>query len=230
MNVEIVYPDDGWFLQRVGEYLVNSIKFAKGSLWKPNHKKRYDLTYFINYHLYQPCDSKIVGGYFTHEENEEFKEIAKKVDFAVCMCERYRKVIDTVNKNNYVIYQPNDLEILKPKLILGYASRSYNSGRKGEHLLKKVAKLPFVEIKKAEGQLKFEDMGKFYNSIDYILITSKIEGGPMCLTEGLACGKEIITTDVGMVPELKDCKYVHVFDRSKKENLFKLLEELYEKK
>jgi len=213
MKVEIVYPEDGWFLQRVGEYLVNGIRFAKGSIRYPNEKKKFDITYFINYWLYRPCNSEIVGGYFTHEEKrreKRFKSVGQKVDFAVHMCERYKKVLDGKCKHNYIIYQPNDLKRLKPKLILGYASRHYPSGRKGEELLNVVSKLPFVEIKMASGNYNFENMVDFYNSVDYILITSKIEGGPMSLTEGLACGKEIITTDVGMVPKLKGCKYVHV--------------------
>jgi len=230
MKVQVVYPTDNWILEKWGEYLVNGIDFVTGSHWNSSDKIRWDLTYFVNYALYKPCNSKIVGGYFTHEENKRFKEIAKKMDFVVCMCEKYRRVIENINKNNYIIHQPTDLKNFKPKIRLGFASRFYKSGRKGEDLLNIVSELPFVDIKLATGQIKAKDMGDFYNSIDYILITSKLEGGPMCLTEGLACGKEIITSNVGLVPELKDCGYVYVYDRSDPQNLIDLLNDLYKKR
>lgn len=230
IKVQIVYPIDGWILQKFGEYLVNGIDFATGSPWESNDKIKWDLTYFMNYRLYKSCNSLIIGGYFTHEENKHFKEIARKVDFTVCMCERYKEVLDTIRNNNYVIYQPTDLERLKPFLKLGYSGILERSERKGKDLLKIVSKLQFVKLKITNGKLKEDQMVDFYNSLDYILITSKIEGGPMSLTEGLACGREIITSDVGMVPELKDCKYIHIYDRKNPQNLINLLEDLYKKK
>ena len=225
IRVRIVPLKDGWILDKIGEYLINGIDYAVVDL---DFNKPYDLTYFMHYSMVRPCNSKIVGAYFTHRANKQFEEKAKEVNFAVCMNERYKKVIENIT-DNYVIYQPTDLEKFKPKLVLGF-SGILNSGRKGKDLLDMVTKLPFVDLKMTLGKGLEKNMNKFYNSLDYILITSTIEGGPMSLTEGLACGKEIITSDVGMVDQFKDCKYVHIYDRNKPETLTNLLKELYQKK
>ena len=41
----------------------------------------------------------------------------------------------------------------------------------------------------------------FYNQIDYLLIPSLWEGGPMALQEALACSVPVIAADVGFVPD-----------------------------
>ena len=41
----------------------------------------------------------------------------------------------------------------------------------------------------------------FYEAIDYLLIPSLYEGGPMALQEALACGVPVIAADVGFVPD-----------------------------
>lgn len=225
MSVRIVPLEDGWILDKLGKYLIKGIDYAVVDL---DFNKPYDLTYFIHYSMVKPCNSKIVGAYFTHKASKSFELKAREVDFAICMNKRYKKVIENIT-DSYVIYQPTDLERFKPKLVLGF-SGILSSGRKGKDLLDKVANLPFIDLKVTLGKRLDKDMNKFYNSLDYILITSTVEGGPLPLTEGLACGKEIITSDVGMVDQFKHCKYVHIYDRNKPEDLFNLLKELYQKK
>jgi len=231
MRVRIVHSHDDWILSKMGKYLVNGINYATGP---EDDGKPYDIVYYTHYSMIysmiKHSTPTIIGAFFTHEESTLFKDMARKVDFCVCMCERYKKILQTVNHNVFVIPQPTDLERYKPKLILGFVGRFYKTKRKGKDLLDKITKLPFVEIKMTLGKIKEGEMNNFYNSLDYVLNTSKIEGGPMCLTEGLACGKEIIIPDVGMVDQFKNCKYVHIYDRNKPETLVNLLKELYQKK
>lgn len=225
MRVRIVPLKDGWILDKMGEYLIKGIDYAVVDL---DFNKPYDLTYFMHYSMVRSCNSKIVGAYFTHRMNKQFEEKAKEVNFAICMNERYKKIIENIT-DSYVIYQPTDLERFKPKLVLGF-SGILNSGRKGKDLLDIVAKLPFVDLKMTLGKGLEKNMNKFYNSLDYVLITSTVEGGPLPLTEGLACGREIITSDVGIVDQFKNCEYVHIYDRNKPETLINLLKGLYQKK
>ena len=42
----------------------------------------------------------------------------------------------------------------------------------------------------------------FYRALDLYLITSRVEGGPKPLIEAMACGIPVVTTSVGMVPDL----------------------------
>jgi glycosyltransferase involved in cell wall biosynthesis len=42
----------------------------------------------------------------------------------------------------------------------------------------------------------------FYNAIDLYLVSSRAEGGPKAITESMACGIPIVSTKVGMAPEV----------------------------
>ena len=46
------------------------------------------------------------------------------------------------------------------------------------------------------------DIVECYNVLDLYLITSRVEGGPQAVLEGMATGVPIVTTKVGMVPEI----------------------------
>lgn len=46
------------------------------------------------------------------------------------------------------------------------------------------------------------DIVNFYNVLDLYLVTSRCEGGPKAITESMATGVPIITTKVGMAPEI----------------------------
>lgn len=48
----------------------------------------------------------------------------------------------------------------------------------------------------------YSEMPAFYNSIDVIAIASDAEGDPRPLIEAMACGAFVVSTDVGIVPQL----------------------------
>lgn len=48
----------------------------------------------------------------------------------------------------------------------------------------------------------FRDLAKMYQALDLYLITSRIEGGPKSLLEAWASGVPVISTRVGMVPDI----------------------------
>jgi len=56
----------------------------------------------------------------------------------------------------------------------------------------------FVRIDGEETPASYQ---AFYEQIDYLLIPSLWEGGPMALQEALACGVPVIAADVGFVPD-----------------------------
>lgn len=58
-----------------------------------------------------------------------------------------------------------------------------------------------VVLDETEGQLSYP---AFYEGLDYLLIPSLWEGGPMSLIEALACGLPVITAEVGWVPEMTE--------------------------
>ncbi len=58
------------------------------------------------------------------------------------------------------------------------------------------------ELKIASGDINHADLCEFYNDIDVLAIASEFEGLPNPLLEAMSCGNFIVSTDVGIVPEI----------------------------
>jgi glycosyltransferase involved in cell wall biosynthesis len=52
------------------------------------------------------------------------------------------------------------------------------------------------------GFIPESQLASFYSSIDVYLLTSRIEGGPCTVLEAMACETAVVTTRVGLVPEV----------------------------
>jgi len=50
----------------------------------------------------------------------------------------------------------------------------------------------------------FLDIVDYYNVLDLYIVASRIEGGPKAIAESMACGVPIISTDVGLSPDVID--------------------------
>lgn len=48
----------------------------------------------------------------------------------------------------------------------------------------------------------YEKIGDYFHGLDYYLISSRIEGGPKAILESWACGIPVVSTTVGMVPDI----------------------------
>ena len=228
MNIQIVYPNDGWILKRYGDEILKYYPGYKGMTMEPDLEQEWDVTYFINYALYKPVPkSKLVGAYFTHREGQSFELIAFNCDFCVSMSDKYAEFLKEHNDRVFKIWPGVDLDMFRPKMRIGIMGRHYGSGRKGEDWIERLKEIDFLEVVHAKGQFRYEDMPMFYNLCDYILILSRIEGGPMSIVEGLACGKEIISSDVGMAKEFKN---VRIYDRDNFDSLKNILVELGKKR
>lgn len=59
-----------------------------------------------------------------------------------------------------------------------------------------------IEVTCFEKTLALEKMPGAYRAADVVLILSKSEGNPMAALEGPACGTTLVTTAVGIIPEL----------------------------
>jgi len=239
MKVQIISPDS-WILYKIAKELDDRLDYTKlTSLSHPYKHERvkindYDINYYINYNMFRYKSNKIDTALFTHtEENKthynNFISIAKKLDHCVSMSIKYENVLRSENiLNCETISMGVDLNLYKPKLILGYIAKLHRH-RKGGTLLEKMKKLDFIELRITNGKLEEDELPNFYRQLDYTIVPSKIEGGPMCLLESFACGIPVIAPkDVGMVEEFNK-GLVH-YENSDFESLKTVLEELYEKK
>jgi glycosyltransferase involved in cell wall biosynthesis/SAM-dependent methyltransferase len=130
-------------------------------------------------------------------------------------------------KPDFVIEDGVDLDLFKPidlarlekddgDLVVGWAGNSHwckdaNYDPKGFHTIVK----PAIELLQSEGlkvRAEFADasvtriprseMPLFYSKLDVYICASEIEGTPNPVLEAMACGVPIVSTDVGIVPQV----------------------------
>jgi glycosyltransferase involved in cell wall biosynthesis len=115
-------------------------------------------------------------------------------------------------------FQPANLERLNDEnreIIVGWVGNSNWGGDGIDHKGLKTIIKPAVESLRNEGYkirgyyadreerwIPHSEMGNYYNSIDICLCASDIEGTPNPALEAMACGVPVISTDVGIVPQL----------------------------
>ncbi len=121
-----------------------------------------------------------------------------------------------------------DLELFRPinlqrfdslgqrPMVIGWAGNSLWSSERGEdfkglHTLLKPAvrelqdeglNLTLLLADRQQRHIPHEHMYRYYAQLDLYVCSSKIEGTPNPVLEASACGVPVITTDVGVVPEL----------------------------
>jgi glycosyltransferase involved in cell wall biosynthesis len=114
-----------------------------------------------------------------------------------------------------------DLEMFYPdkkndneKLVIGWTgSLTNHSNKRGFHdFIKPICdEIEGIELKVQAKEDKFitddNEMREFYNSLDLYICASRVEGTPRPVIEASACGVPVISTDVGIVPELVDKDY-----------------------
>lgn len=95
------------------------------------------------------------------------------------------------------------------KLIVGWAGSLDNHGNKRgfrEFIEPICNELPEVALSVQAKEKNYTaddaEMRRFYNSCDLYICASRSEGGPRPVLEASACGVPVLSTDVGLVPEL----------------------------
>ncbi|HUW93112.1 MAG TPA: glycosyltransferase family 4 protein [Bacteroidales bacterium] len=58
-----------------------------------------------------------------------------------------------------------------------------------------------VELKMAR-EMSRDDLRRMYNETDVVLIATRTEGNPLCFFEAGACGRTVIATAVGVIPQM----------------------------
>lgn len=106
-------------------------------------------------------------------------------------------------------FYPEKKKSKNKKLILGWTgSLTNHPGKRGFHeFIKPICdEIDGIELKVQAKEDKFitddNEMREFYNSLDLYICASRAEGTPRPVIEAAGCGIPVITTDVGIVPEL----------------------------
>lgn len=149
------------------------------------------------------------------------RQVARKCDCCIVLNKEMRKVVDTCNKNNFIIPCSVDCETFipantrqknkTPKIVFP-SKRDYHV--KNYPLFTDVLSIlqNKYEIKCEEIELKGftrQQISDIFNEADLMLMTSRSEGSPQVVKEAMACNLPVVSTPVGDVEELlegvKDC-------------------------
>ncbi|MCG7392455.1 glycosyltransferase [Microvirga sp. ACRRW] len=231
-RVHIKIADRGWILEKCASEIA---KRSKSVTYGTNADPTADIQYYINYSSYRARVSPVEVAFFTHSEwdqsaRDSYFSTAGKVEHCVCMAERYVQELKEAGLQSVSMIRPGvDLDVFKPKVRIGVIGRTYHTGRKGEALVAQVMNVPGIEWRFTGSgwpgrpmHVADEALPEFYNDLDYVLVPSLYEGGPMSVLEGLACGVPIIASDVGWVSE-----FPHIpFENGNAQSLRQVLEGL----
>ncbi len=235
-RVHIKIADRSWILEKLAAEIASRSNHVSYGVLSNDQA---DIQYYMNYSCRQERVSPVEISFFTHAELDErarqrFFDVAADVDHCVAMSKRYADELRSAGVKNISTITPGvDLEAFVPKLRIGVVGRTYHTGRKGENIVSEVMDLPGIEWRFTGSgwpgeslNLANSEMPRFYNDLDYVLVPSLYEGGPMCVLEALACGIEVIASDVGWVSE-----YPHIsFQNGDPESLRKVLRRLLDKR
>lgn len=205
------------------------VPLADGCGWTISKSPRLnaDLNYF---HLYIQVGQspnvvkqlKKTAAYFSHYEVQRKDKMdwwniaASKVDIRTTVAAQYVDMLKKTGETHLIYPPPIDdiFRVPKRKPRIGVSGFVHPSGRKGEHLVKRL----FDEMKDewdivATGQgwpiqdvrlREYKDLPAFYQSLDVFLCTSITEGIPMPPLEALASGVPIVVPrGVGVFDKLQ---------------------------
>lgn len=216
ISVSIKTEEKGWIFYRMAEEVQRNVLNCDVEINGAGNDA--DIVYFIHYARY---DEKIAKGRvtianFTHYvkgTNAEplFNKIAHKVDHCVAISESTRRdlLARGVSDDGITVIEIGAAKEFTPKVVMGVVGRIYNDGRKGEDLVKKLAAdqevMKYVELVAMDDcwglkTINVETYHLFYSLIDYLLVPSRVEGGPVPFMEALACGKLSIAPSIGVIP------------------------------
>jgi hypothetical protein len=219
IKLRVVTEKPGWIMHRKGLEICKRLENAKINEDFPDA----NIHYYINYGYFnkRPLSGIVVANFTHFDPNlhaEKWEQVAKEVDHCIAVSEEAAnnlKRFGISDQKISVIKVGADVSF-KPIMTLGLVGRVYPGGRKGEDLVKKIlsdkdlmSNLKIISMNSDWGVnvVNFEDSADFYRAIDYLLIPSLIEGGPVPFMEALACGTLSIAPPIGVIPEFPHIEY-----------------------
>lgn len=233
MRINVVTVSSGWILQKIAERVVAACPPNAQMILSHNPKKDVDANFYIDIqNCYGEKSPVLDVGYFTHLDCDNIEHLMQNkhwltCDYIVHMAQRYFDAFKNFYPENKMsVIKPGEVtnEFELKKIKLGIIQRGGYPG-KGFHFMQQMANCEImknfeflfvgngwesvIDLYKSKGikcyiaDEKYENYPKAYDFIDYLLIPSLWEGGPMSLVEAYAKGVPIISSDVGFVKEFE---------------------------
>ena len=242
-TIDLVPVDRGWILEKIAHEIAREAakspeRYRVSMTTEPSGHA--ELTFFLPESAWRDdVRDTIRVTYLAHKEHHAgaaalFEEVARKSDVCITSSSKYADVLRADGAREvHTIALGVDTDVFVPKVRIGVVGRTYHTGRKGETLLAAVMDLPFIEfVFTGEGwplpaqHYGERELAAFYQSLDYLLVPSLIEGGPVPMLEALSAGCPVIApSDIGMVRD-----FPHIpFRRGDADDLRRVLEAELEK-
>lgn len=211
----------GWILERFAKELVFHVPGVtiNSTAYPPTKPSREPLNYYLPMKdvRHMPGYEGIKVGLFTHGE-ERSELFVDKFDACVTMNVRMAEFLKSQGARRVITIRPGTEAPTRPP-VFGVCGRVYGKGRKGAHLVAEAVEAGFHFVACSEKQRgpdrrppcrithSIERRSEFYSTIDYLVVTSTDEGGPMPALEAIAHHTPVIAPAVGFCPELPVIPY-----------------------
>lgn len=218
VNINLV-TDGQHVLGRIASSLGNALRDIGYDVTEGPHAYRSKANVYLPYYFFQPpVKTRKDVCLFTHLENandpmaqkktELFLSAARRCDLAWCMSSRTHDDVLRAGSEAAIIAEiPADPQFQREEIVFGICGIAQPFNRKGFDLLKEIEAVPGAEVLLTDGKYKWQDMPAFYRGIDYLIVTGKVEGGPMPVKEAIGMGKPVIAPDVGWCWEYPVIQY-----------------------
>ena len=210
MKINIVTePLPGWVLRMMAENWNRYLPNCSITTMKPCLKS--DINFYVNWDIFNQKTNLDIG-WFTHREldpkkKKDFDNKAKLIDYCICPSLNTLKLLPKEKSCVLKHGVGEEYANQRKKIKFGIIGRGYSSGRKNFKIVEKLKKIQNTEFIISEGKLTKNEVVDLYKRIDYLLVTSNNEGGPVPVIEALTMGVPIIAPNVGWCWEYPVIKY-----------------------
>lgn len=254
MLVNVVTVSSGWILQKIAERVVNACPKNAQMILSHSPRSDVDANFYVDIqNCYAGKTGSLDIGYFTHLDENDTKHLIQNKHWLTCdfIVHKAQRYFDTFKQfypeDRMAVIRPGEVtdEFRLKKIKLGIIQRGGYPG-KGFYFMQQMANYEImknfeflfvgagwdavIDLYKDRGiqcyvaDERYENYPKAYDFIDYLLIPSLWEGGPMSLIEAYAKGVPIISSDVGFV---SDFGVEHLFKPGCTDELASILEKMY---
>lgn len=244
------YRDDR-VVPRFSRYLAERLGWMLTAAPSPAGCDAMYLSGYFEAQLVRAWPAIPVAAYFTHREEEPpgnekarlYDQVAGRVQMRVATARMYARALakfgptaqahPPVERERFVIPKRRGRS---RRLVAGFSGYTYRNQRKGEDLARAVmaSKIGQRVTWMAAGRgwpapmqrYSWQQMPAFYQSLDILVVTARVEGVPMPPLEALACGVSLVVPrGVGLLDELPDTPGIHRYARGDARELARALEQ-----
>lgn len=197
VNIRVTEPDMNWIVGRYAKELVKRLP-AYGYDAAINDYARTDLEYHANTYLMPKRRPAI--GLFAHDRFG----LAPHFDGHIALNPAYREVLRNLGAPDpVVIEQAVGDEFVAPAPMFGVAGSVKRDNRKGQDLVEQMVTHGYDVIGWGSGwpckivSDRIEGLPGFYASLDYYVVTSRVEGGCTPIIECMAARVPVISPRIG---------------------------------